>query len=61
MFYPQFADMFGGESEQAKQEDSEHLAKRVACLVAERLVPLLEKPPTETTLQPQNKHGTFKG
>ena len=61
MFYPQFADMFGGESEQAKQEENERLAERVSELVAERIAPMLAKPTAEAEPRPQNKHGTFKG
>ena len=59
MFYPQFADMFGGESEQEAKPEDERLAERVADLVAQKLA---TKPQTEAEPKPrtQNKHGTFR-
>ena len=60
MFYPQFADMFGGESVQESQSAEERQAERVADLVAQKLA---TKPQTEAESEPrtQNKHGTFRG
>jgi len=56
MFYPQFADMFGGESVQETQSADERQAERIADLVAQKLV---TKPPQKAEPRPQNKHNTF--
>ena len=50
MFYPQFADMFGGESVQETQSAEERLAERVADLVAQKLA---TKPQTAAEPKPR--------
>ena len=59
MFYPQFADMFGGESVQESQSAEERQAERTADLVAEKLTPILTTPPPKAEPRTPNKHGTF--
>ena len=59
MFYPQFADMFGGESVKDAKTEDERQAERIADLVAEKLRPILTTPPPKAEPRPQNKHRTF--
>ena len=67
MFYPQYADRFGGECGAAAQTEEERLAERVSGLVAEKLAPMLASADAKPQTRPpeakppiSGKHGTFR-
>ena len=60
MFYPEYADMFGGECGAVAKPEEECQAERISDLVAEKLAPILASTEPQSTMPSSGKHGTFR-